>query len=345
MIVFLICYIALCLYGARIHKNGNSEYLSMEQTASIKGIFILLVLFSHFNSYVYYGSVMDQTYASFVRWFGQTMVTMFLFYSGYGVMQSITKKDGYVDTIPVKRVLATLFRFDCALLLYFITGLIMRKSFGLKQIMLSLIGWDSIGNSNWYIFVIMLLYAMTYVAFKVIRTKNHLWPVVVILLMSYGWILVCNRMHLREIHWYDTILCYGFGMLYSLYREKIERIVYKNKLIWAGALLLCVYAFMKVRASWSLTNAMLVNLIFTAIVVFITMYISIGNKVLCWCGKNLFELYILQRIPMMLLQYWGLDKVNIYLYFICCVFITIALIKPFRVCADRMWGFLVRKIG
>ena len=97
MIVFLICYIALCLYGARIHKNGNSEYLSMEQTASIKGIFILLVLFSHFNSYVYYGSVMDQTYASFVRWFGQTMVTMFLFYSGYGVMQSITKKDGYVD--------------------------------------------------------------------------------------------------------------------------------------------------------------------------------------------------------------------------------------------------------
>ena len=42
----------------------------------------------------------------------------------------------------------------------------------LSRILLSLIGWKSIGNSNWYMFDILLLYVLTYVAFKVTKKQD-----------------------------------------------------------------------------------------------------------------------------------------------------------------------------
>lgn len=343
MIVFLLLYIALCLYGIRFCREKNTEYLSIEQTTSVKGIFILLVFFSHFNSYVTYTESLDQTYASFVIMFGQTMVTLFLFYSGYGVMQSIMKKDSYIDTIPVKRILNTWIRFDCAVLIYLIIGLVSGKTFGLKQILLSFTGWDSVGNSNWYIFVILLLYAMTYCSFKIIRTKHLIWPVLAVIGMSAGWIALCALTDIKEIHWYDTILCYGAGMLYSLYKEKIEKFLCQNIIRWAIFLVLAFAAFVKLRGMGTTVSILLLNLIFTGIVVLFTMHIKIGNKVLYWCGKNLFELYILQRIPMMLLQYLGLHQMNIYVYFIGCIVITILLVKPFKYCCDKLCTLLLTK--
>ncbi len=174
MILFFLAYIATCLYGIKIQKNPNNDYLSVENTQAIKGIFILLVFFSHFNSYVTFTWSLDSIYQSTVSWFGQTMVTLFLFYSGYGVMESINKKGlPYIKSIPVKRVLSTLFKFDCAVIIFWIIGALFGNTFSPKTVALSLIGWDSLGNSNWYIFVVLLLYLFTFVSFRFLPQKTE----------------------------------------------------------------------------------------------------------------------------------------------------------------------------
>lgn len=66
------------------------------------------------------------------------------------------------------------------------------------------------------------------------------------------------------------------------------------------------------------------------------MRVAFKNKVLIWCGKHLFEIYILQRIPMILLKAFGLDQWNVYLYFAGCAGITLALIYPFKWLTDRL---------
>ncbi|MDO4344840.1 MAG: hypothetical protein Q4C50_08570 [Eubacteriales bacterium] len=43
-------------------------------------------------------------------------------------------------------------------------------------------------------------------------------------------------------------------------------------------------------------------------IVLITMKISIHNPILNWLGEHTFEIYILQRIPMMILQRLHLDS-------------------------------------
>lgn len=54
------------------------------------------------------------------------------------------------------------------------------------------------------------------------------------------------------------------------------------------------------------------SLLFTLVVVLVTMKVKIGNPILAFLGKHLFRIYILQRIPFMVLKDAGL---NTYLFF------------------------------
>lgn len=340
LIIFLI-YISICLYGIKFCANGNDAYLSIDTTTSIKGIFILLVFFSHFNSYTYFSSESDLLYFTIVKTFGQTMVTLFLFYSGYGVMEAIQKKGiRYIDSFPVKRILATLFRFDCAVLLFLIIGLIFNSQYTFKQVLLSLIGWDTLGNSNWYIFVILVLYLITYFVFKLIKTEKYFIPVIAIAFAICVLIVACWYFNIKPIWWYDTALCYVVGMFFSLlkpYFKKLKSSLF-NGILWFVSLGLIIGFFRFTQSAGNTLFYLASNVIFAIMVVWISMYIQIGNKILYWCGNNLFELYILQRIPMIILQHLGIDKINIYLYFIFCCIFTFLLINPFKYLTNKLWG-------
>lgn len=92
------------------------------------------------------------------------MVAMFMFYSGYGVMESIRSKGmNYVHSMPKKRILSTWIHFAFIVALYVLLTVAIGNEITLKQLLLSFIGWDSVGNSNWYIFDILCLYLMSFV--------------------------------------------------------------------------------------------------------------------------------------------------------------------------------------
>ena len=111
--------------------------MSVDKTMSIKGIFIIMVFFSHFHSYVTFTSPMDIAYLNVFKNIGQCMVTLFMFYSGYGVMESIGKKGiPYVNKIPLTRVVGTYFRFDIAIVVFAVVQLIVGKAFPAKQYLL-----------------------------------------------------------------------------------------------------------------------------------------------------------------------------------------------------------------
>lgn len=137
-----------------------SDYLGREQCDSIKGVFILFVFFSHFMGYVgRVGGYVIDTHL------GQMMVTLFLFYSGYGVMESIKKKgDEYVKSMPKRRILTTLVNFDIAVLAFIALDLILGRPITIKLTLLSFVCWESVGNSNWYIFAIICCYIAAFVS-------------------------------------------------------------------------------------------------------------------------------------------------------------------------------------
>ena len=108
MVIFFIIYVVVVLFGMKLcpKKNGYfTDYLDKDNTTQIKGICILLVVFSHFNAHVTYVSVYDLIYVKILALIGQIMVVPFMFYSGFGVMEQIKKRgQQYIDSFPKKRM-------------------------------------------------------------------------------------------------------------------------------------------------------------------------------------------------------------------------------------------------
>ena len=94
MTIVLIILFTLIIFTSRPTKM-NENYLDKNYTNTIKGIFLIFVFMSHFISYKVplQDNWIDTIGVTFIKRIGQLMVTLFLFYSGYGVMESIKIKE------------------------------------------------------------------------------------------------------------------------------------------------------------------------------------------------------------------------------------------------------------
>lgn len=309
MIIFYILLAVLVVSRMRfITKGFHTDYLSFDTTNAIKGIFILLVFIKHATPYItesgYIYDGWDGRLFSYIdAHVGQWIVAMFLFYSGYGIMESIIKKgQPYISSMPKKRLLTVLVNFDIAVLCFIVVVLILGKHYPIKDYLLSFIGWESVGNSNWYIFVIMLCYLITYLSFRKQASTYHqgafrccIFLFIAVIVLSF----------FKPDYWYNTMLCFGAGILYSTFKQSIEAIIKKHYWITLGILfiLLGITANIPLHAKGLVYNAF--SIVFCLLIIVLSMRIRINNKALIWCGKNLFPLYIYQRIPMILLSTVG----------------------------------------
>lgn len=332
MLAFSVIACFFIFYKSKFHQKINNDYMSVYDTTCIKGVFIIVVFFSHFDSYVEYTASLDTFYHSLN--IGQAMVTMFLFYSGFGVMESIKKSDKYVEEMPRKRVLPLLISFATVVILYALIGVLIGKKYTVLQILLSLIGWQSVGNSNWYIFDILVLYLITFAVFSLLRkVKKHNVSITVVTLVTIIFILVLKSLG-KASFWYDTVLCYPAGMFYSLYRNNFEKFIISKRNGYVCSLIFsifCTVVFLIIYLKFDITISEILSLIsFTAMTVILTMKIRVSNKFLYFLGGHLFEIYTLMRIPMIIFNPYMSQGMYKYLYFILCFVITLLLSFLFK---------------
>lgn len=311
---FILAAILLLLIPSKPVKF-NPEYLSMKQTNIIRGFFLLLVFMIHFCQYIQMNGPADRIFQFWRTHSGQLVVTLFLLYSGYGVFVSIMKKGApYIRRIPIHRALRTLVHFDMAVLLYLAAYSFMGRTFSPSKILLAFTGWESLGNSNWYIFIMLLLYLITWITFRIFKDK----PVPSLLFIT---VLTVMSMYILSLYktdyWYSTMLCYPAGMWYGLFKEKIDAKLKatKNYIFAALILMLLLLVVYKTRAQISMYAIGAV--VFALVVVLFTMKLQLGNPLLEFTGKNLFGLYIMQRLPMAVLQNTVVGE-NAYVYAVVC---------------------------
>lgn len=367
MFILFALFGLLCLYKVQLKpasgENYITDYMSIDKTNAIKGIFIAIVFFSHFNGYVEFTNAYDEKYAYLMSEFGQRMVTLFLFYSGYGVMESIKKKGmPYIHKIPKTRVLATYFRFDIALLFYFALKFMANIHYHIspKHLALTIIGWDSIGNSNWYIFVIIVLYVFTFIAFEIFRDKlNYIPSVILVTFITFVYVSLHLYFAIKYPHgvihdhgsrWYNTAICYPLGMIYSVMKPWLDKIINKHIAIWT--LLLAGLVAVEI-ASYNIYDDISNKYIrfadysvevvaFVGITVLFTMHASLNNFVLRFLGKHLFGIYIMMRVPMIFFSSFINISEHIYIYFFVCLVCTIPLAYMLDTFTDKAWKRLIQ---
>lgn len=331
IIYFVITLLMLC--SISFCRNGfHDGYLSKEQTNSIKGFFIVVVFCRHIAPYLadsgYDFSMLGD---SLFRWIdgriGQLLVVMFLFYSGYGVMESIKNKgEIYIDSIPHRRLITTLLNFDVAVGIFLVVDICLGIHYETKDIVLAFTGWKSIGNSNWYIFVILCCYFSTYLTYKIFARINNNRSLIgggnLLIIICIYVVLVLKK----QGYWYDTIFSYPLGIYFSLYKNEIENVLKRNyakrlPVIFALFLML-MYLPYNIKGIVANTRACALAIL----IVQLSMKLQINSKALSWFGKHLFPLYIYQRIGMIILsEYDGGVFIhdNPYIYILSCALITL----------------------
>ncbi len=322
----------LLLIGCRpFLRDFHDDYISRDQTQCINGFFVLLVFMRHFEQYIKPAEP-DMLYICFSRNMNQLIVVPFLFYSGYGIMLSVQKKgSGYVCSIMTKRFPRLLIHFMLAVTLFWITGICMNRFPPIEKVLLSMIGWDGLGNSNWYIFDTLILYIFTFIGCIIFRKKP--WAAVTsILLLTIGFMVVMSMFKPR--YWYNTCIAYPLGIAFALVDKSwlalCKKRLYMYGVLWLGAavLLTCGYLTKK-----NIFGFEVLVIGFILMMLAVTMKLKTGNPVLRFLGKYVFEIYILQRIPMLIFK--GVLPDN-YLYMGICFAITIAAAVLFRLLTDRL---------
>ena len=345
MILYYVIIFGLLCIGIRLrNKVSLDESLSISQSNVIKGFFILWVFILHLIPYLkesgYAFDGLGDTLLSPLN-IGQYVVAMFLLYSGYGVCQQVlTRSEDYLQKMPRKRILATLLNFDVAVLCFLMISLIMHRHYPLRMILLSLVGWESLGNSNWYIFDIIALYILVWLAHVSVKNRIGQWSLFSALVL----IFVLAMCLTRPFWWSDTILCFWCGYTLSCFKERLQALLEKH---WWHALAVAIFAYIFIHVchlvlcrfyhagfipGWLVLSWLWMNIKHMTLalgIVLLTMRFGCQSRPLEWCGKHLFPIYIYQRLPMMALPASFIQAEPLG-YFAFCLAMTLAIASLYR---------------
>jgi len=329
MLLFYIFILFLILKGISYKREGyHEDYLSKDKTNIIKGIFILMVFASHSLQYVsssgYDFSATGDSILLYIRkMMGQLVVVMFLFYSGFGIGESYKRKGmDYVQRMPIRRIFGTIVNFDIAVAIFIIVDLIIGIHLSLKQCVLSLVAWEGVGNSNLYIFAILVCYIISYLVLRLVPNKYTVIAISLLIVLSS----ICIST-VKQYWWYDTIWAFAFGFTFSYYKDKMERFLknyYWYCLIVATVLFLGLFKLLNNNHQVTYN---LLSISFASVVILISMKVSIDSKALKWFGKSLFPFYIYQRLPMLVFAKYTPPIVSEYplAFMVLCFSITLVI--------------------
>lgn len=344
MIVFFLCFIALCFYKCKFAglKKFNSDYISRENTNAVNGIFAFLIVMGHFVTYYSEYNAFDLPYVEVRKFLGQMVVSTFFIYSGYGIYESVKRKGiGYISGFPKNRILKLILHLDVAVIVFFILFLCLGYKVSPDKFLLSLIGWDYIGNNNWFVFATLIFYVITFVSFMIFRNKRIL-PLIAVTVLTIVYIFVIKEF--KPTYWYNSAICFPVGMWYSFFKERLEKAIMKNNITYYFSLFLCIAVFIGIRYFWGgfgyLTSYLFSCVFFGLAIILITMKIRFGNKALNWLGKHAFSIYMLQRIPMIVLYQMEFLQKQPHISFVITILVTIIISEFF----DRLTAFIDSKI-
>ncbi len=337
-IIFALSLVCLFVGCKFFPKGNNPDVFSFEQTNCINGYFVILIFMRHFYQYIEpnnldrFSSVIDQGLR-------QLIVVSFMFFSGYAIMLCIEKRKNteYVRTIPAKCLMLWV-KFLCVVVLFLLLGCLMGDSYDIKTILLAFFGLCSVGNSTWYCVAIISLWLFTYISFRFYKGNENL-IVLAILMLLYSVIFAL----IKNETWFNTIICYYFGILFFRFKTVIERIKHRHILIY----ILSVLTFLFSCGLYYITRLLLFYEIwvvsFIVILIAFSSYFKIKNHALMFLGKYSFEIYILQRLPMIFFE----NKLgsNHLIYFVVTFGITIVLSLTYRFIYNHSIKLLFDKYG
>lgn len=311
MFLYVIVVAFICLFSFR-QRELDAEPLNHTNTTIINGVFVLLIFLSHSTQYFNLpNNLLWSLYRHFQNFCNQWVVVSFLTFSGYGVMKKILMGRGgtrYVRQFPVKRLFKTWLNFAIAIVLFLIVDICLGIRYDALTIIGSFIGLTSVGNSNWYVFAILLMYLLTYICAQIavkadgkdVGVTSENARKIAIGVTSGALIYFVVAQFLLPSRFSSTVMCYPLGIWIAFYEEKFLNCFLKKRWISIAVLAIILVATYKLRYIDAVMN--LASICFALAIVWFLCWFKINSRILEFIGTHAFSIFILQRIPFLMLQ-------------------------------------------
>ena len=338
MILFFAAAVVILVFGAGVQQklSYDPSAFSRERTSALNGFFVLLVFLSHAVTYAQLSGPLDSVYLFVKLQLDQLVVAPFLFFSGYGVLCSFRNQGkDYLRRFPLHRFTRVLAQSELAVLLFLLTDFLIGKRYPLSRVLLSFTFWENIGNSNWYLFVVLALYVLVFVSFSLFQ--NRLAAAVSSVSVLSVLLVFVLRFAGKDPWWYNTLLLFPLGMWFALCKPWLEAKIFRNTARTLLALAACFGAFLGLHflRGKGFVFYELWAAAFMGCDVLVMTRVRFENRLLRFFGRHVFGIFILQRIPMLVFSHLGLTQYR-YLFVALCFAATVVLAVGFDALIFRL---------
>ena len=317
----------LCLWGLRFAKpfgkQVNTDCLSPDRTASVRGLLALLVIFVHVGQYAPGGPV-----TTLLSRTGYLIVAVFFFLTGYSLQSRHMAQKDYARGFLLKRLRLVALPYLVLTGIYWSYYLWMGRSYDLKYVLNRFLQGNPLVSFSWYILAVLSFYLAFWLLMRLCR-KNHK----AMLLGGLVWFglhtTACVILKFSSF-WYVSALCPVVGMAWAIYKERIEALLQKRyfALLAAGAAALGLSFLLDQLINVPVLSEMIKVIsagLFAVVFVMVLYKVRFGNPALQLLGQLSMELYLTQGLSLMLLRSRLIPIRSPFWYALCTLPVTVIL--------------------
>ena len=292
MVTFGIILIILFLFSLFGFKSDDA--FSKQKTLFLKVFMAVAIILGHLSCRV------PSAWIQPFRFWGAPFVSMFLFISGYGMWQSFLSNQGLSFSSTLKRIWKIVLPYLFTVLLYFTIVRLPSGEFNIDVLEAILTG-TSKQSHLWFVFAIIYLYLTFFLCTRLRRRSA--------IILSLFAITALTIALLRKVGydrcWWVSLMAFPTGCLYSMYKDRINGAIFKNRLRYCLAMAAAIVGvgvsyLPGVEVLYSISHIFIPIVI--ALVVIQLPIEKLNNRFTTHLGSISYEIYLCQLIAMDALQ-------------------------------------------
>lgn len=284
MIIFYGVNVLLMIFIVyRIIRPSETESLSIQNTMSIRGIFIVTIVLHHISMYI--GDT-HNIVILFYRLSGQIFTSLFFFLSGYGNFISYKKrKHGNIRWL-LKRLFILILPFEVVYMpIYFLTS----EQFSITGYLYGALTFTMPGVTNWFVKVMLMSYVLFWIIFFGNKLDDRIKSYILVGIIGIA--IILGIMFKVPVYWWSSVICFPLGICYAINRNMVEEYLSRDiillLILFSGTLLFALDVTIN-----RIFEVFACVFICTLIIGF-NHRVHISSRVFSFLGKISYEIYLI----------------------------------------------------
>jgi peptidoglycan/LPS O-acetylase OafA/YrhL len=299
-----IMALLFCIKLRRLGDQSKCHNFDVNATLPIRGLLAILIVCHHI------GQQFSDTPIGIFTSFGMTLVSVFFFISGYGLMISYRKKGkAYLRNFFQHR-LSKLLPVFLTLTLACVAYSCVLKHHPLSEITHDLLQGNPPLPNSWFMYAIIYQYVVFYIACKLSHTQRQC--IVISAIVTLISMVGMDLAHWGK-WWWVSQPSFVIGMIIATCEEGLRKTLAKHTLVIAGALLLATSRLIRGFVG----RLLFPNLMPILVLFMVYAYGTTSNRIAHYLGKISLEIYLIQGLAIIAVQHFNLS----WCPFTICVFL------------------------